>query len=252
MPSALVVDLAAADGFDWHSHQHHQLALASRGVLILAVDGSTWVLPRSRALWIPAGVRHAVTASVDTTMLSLYLDPSRCPLTLSTPTVVDAGGLLGELVSHLSQGDLAAAERARAEAVLWDLLTPLPVMTLPLPMPADDRARRVAEALLGDVADQRALADWGRTVGSSARTLARIFVAETGMGFAQWRTSARLSAALPLLAAGLGVGAVARQVGYATPSAFVAAFRREIGTTPAEYFRSDRRAGPVPRQAGSR
>ena len=239
MPSALVVDLAADEGFDWHSHDHHQLALATRGVLILAVDGATWVLPRSRALWIPAGVGHAVTASVETTMLSLYIDPSRCPLTLSTPTVVRADALLGELASHLSRGELGAAERARAEAVMWDLLTPLPVVTLPLPMPADDRAQRVAEALLGDVADQRALAEWGQTVGSSARTLARMFVAETGMGFAQWRTNARLSAALPLLAAGLGVRAVAHRVGYASTSAFVAAFRREIGTTPAEYFRSD-------------
>jgi AraC-like DNA-binding protein len=46
-----------------------------------------------------------------------------------------------------------------------------------------------------------------------------------------------------MLAAGEGVGAVARRVGYTTPSAFVAAFRREIGTTPAAYFRSQDRSG---------
>ena len=83
----------------------------------------------------------------------------------------------------------------------------------------------VAEALLSDMADQRTLANWGRTVGSRVRTRARIFVAQTGLGFAEWRTCARLSAALPLLATGLGVGVVARRVGYTTPSAFVAAFR---------------------------
>lgn len=171
-------------------------------------------------------------------MLSLYIDPARCPLTLPAPTVIDAGGLLAELAQHLSRADLTAPERARAEAVLWDLLTPMPVTPLPLPMPADDRARRLAEALLSDLTDQRTLADWGQAIGSSARTLARIFLAETGMGFAQWRTNARLTAALPLLGAGLGVGAVAHRVGYATPSAFVAAFHREIGTTPALYFRS--------------
>jgi AraC-like DNA-binding protein len=54
----------------------------------------------------------------------------------------------------------------------------------------------------------------------------------------RWRTTARLAAALPLLAAGTPVATTAHQVGYATPSAFVAAFRREIGTTPADYFRS--------------
>jgi len=238
MPSALVVDLSDDDRFDWHSHDHHQLALAARGVLVLAVDRAKWVLPRSRALWIPAGVRHAVAVSGDTTMLSLYIEPASCPIVLPAPAVVDAEGILGELARHLSRADLTAAERTRAEAVLWDVLTPLPVTPLHLPLPADDRARRVAEALLADLADQRPLAGWGRAVGSSARTLARVFVAETGMGFAQWRTNARLAAALPLLGAGLGVGAVAARVGYATPSAFVAAFHREIGTTPAQYFRS--------------
>ena len=36
---------------------------------------------------------------------------------------------------------------------------------------------------------------------------------------------------------------VARHVGYETPSAFVAAFRRETGLTPAAYF--SRRGGPI-------
>jgi len=239
MPSGLIVDLAANDRFDWHSHRQHQLALAARGVLVMAVENAKWVLPRSRALWVPSGIRHAVSVSGDTRMISVYVDPVRCPVTWPAATVVDAGGLLGELALHLSRDELPAAERERGEALLWDLMTPLPVTTLSLPMPIDERARHVAEGILADVTDQRALADWGRAVGASARTLARLFVADTGMGFARWRTNARLAAALPLLATGMSAGAVALTVGYATPSAFVAAFHREIGTTPAQYFRSN-------------
>lgn len=237
MPAALVVDLAADDRLDWHSHDQHQLAFASRGVLVVAVDGASWVLPRSRAIWIPAGVRHAVAVAGDTTMVNLYIETSRCPLTFTEPAVIDADGLVGELAGHLIRTELTADERGRAEAVLWDLVRPVPVTALSPPMPQDDRARRPAEALLADVADPRSLADWGRSVGASTRTLSRIFRAETGMGFARWRTRARLTTALPLLRSGLSVGAVAGRVGYATPSAFVAAFRREIGTTPAQYFR---------------
>jgi AraC-like DNA-binding protein len=48
----------------------------------------------------------------------------------------------------------------------------------------------------------------------------------------------RLRAALPRLAAGDPVSVVAGEVGYETPSAFVAAFRRETGVTPATYFRA--------------
>jgi AraC-like DNA-binding protein len=76
-----------------------------------------------------------------------------------------------------------------------------------------------------------------RHVGASERTLARSFLADTGIPFGRWRTLLRLPAALPALAAGQPVGNVARHVGYETPSAFVAAFHRETGMTPAAYFR---------------
>jgi AraC-like DNA-binding protein/quercetin dioxygenase-like cupin family protein len=237
IPAGVTIALPADGGFDWHAHAHHQLAWASSGVLVMAVAAARWVLPRSRALWIPAGIKHSVATAGATTMLSLYLDPRRCPIDWDAPTVVEAEGLVGNLGAHLVQGGLTRDERDRAEAVLWDLLRPVPVTALATPMPTDDRARRVAEGLQRDVTDTRSLAQWGQEVGASARTLARLFVAETGVGFERWRTHARLSAALPLLAGEASVSSVAYQVGYATPSAFVAAFRREIGTTPAEYFR---------------
>jgi AraC-like DNA-binding protein/quercetin dioxygenase-like cupin family protein len=237
LPAGIAFELAPADRFVLHAHRRHQLALAARGVLVMGGVDRTWVLPRTRALWIPSGVPHSVAVAGPTTMLSAYVEPDRCPVRWDEPTVVDAGGLLGPLVAHLAHPDLPDDRRARAEAVLWDLLAPLPVTTLAPPLPADERARRVAEGLLADVTDSRSLPAWGRDVGASARTLARLFATETGMGFERWRTTARLAAALPLLAEGTPVGATARAVGYATPSAFVAAFRREVGTTPAEYFR---------------
>jgi AraC-like DNA-binding protein len=213
------------------------LALAASGVLVMGGEATSWVLPRTRALWIPAGVRHSVAVAGPTTMLSAYVDPDRCPLRWTEPTVVAASGLLGALVAHLARPTLPPPERRRAEAVLWDIVEPLPVTTLSPPLPEDERARRVADGLIADVTDGRPLAAWGREVGASARTLARLFTAETGLGFERWRATARLAAALPLLADGVSVGATAHRVGYATPSAFVAAFRREVGTTPAEYFR---------------
>jgi AraC-like DNA-binding protein len=103
-------------------------------------------------------------------------------------------------------------------------------------IPADERARAVAQSLFGNPADGRTLADWGRDVGASERTLARAFLADTGLSFGQWRGLLRVRAATVALATGEPVARVARQVGYESTSAFVAAFRRATGTTPAAYF----------------
>jgi AraC-like DNA-binding protein len=110
--------------------------------------------------------------------------------------------------------------------------------TIEVTMPSDERALDVARGLLADPADGRSLAEWGRTVGASGRTLTRAFLAGTGIPFSRWRTAVRLRATLPYLASGEPIGAVADRVGYHTPSAFVAAFRRETGLTPGAYFRS--------------
>lgn len=94
----------------------------------------------------------------------------------------------------------------------------------------------MAAALQADPGDGRSLSEWGRHAGASGRTLARLIERETGMGFARWRTQLRIAAALPRLAGGATVTRVAHEVGYATPSAFVAAFRRTLGAPPGAYF----------------
>ena len=157
---------------------------------------------------------------------------------LAGPDAVAVSGLLAELIAHLGVAGLDAGRRTRAEAVLIDLLQPLRVATIELRMPRDPRALDVAAALVRDPASRRTLGQWGHEVGASERTLARAFLAETGVSFGRWRTQLRLQAALPTLAEGGSVASASDRAGYESPSAFVAAFRRETGMTPAEYFRA--------------
>jgi AraC-like DNA-binding protein len=107
---------------------------------------------------------------------------------------------------------------------------------LDVPTPSDERAAAVAQGLAANPADARSLAEWGRHVGASGRTLARIIERETGLGFEQWRTRVRMAAALAALARGTTVTQVAHDVGYASSSAFVAAFKRAVGVSPGAYF----------------
>jgi AraC-like DNA-binding protein/quercetin dioxygenase-like cupin family protein len=229
MPAGLV--------FDWHTHPDHQLAWAASGVLMVRTEATAWVLPPTRALWIPAGVRHETLSAGAATMRSAYVRPALCPISWADPTPVAASPLLAELITHLERTELAADHRAHAEAVLVDLLEPVAMTTIEVRMPPDDRAREVADQIAANPADGRPLAEWGRHVGASERTLARAFLTGTGMSFGRWRTMLRLQAALAGLASGTPVGNVARQVGYESDSAFVQAFRRETGVTPSAYFR---------------
>ncbi|MEU8872175.1 helix-turn-helix transcriptional regulator [Streptomyces javensis] len=222
-----------------HSHTHHQLALARSGVLGIGVGDDYWVLPPHRALWLPAGVVHRTGATHDAVLCSLYLDPERCRLNWTEPMPVGVDGLLAELIAYLDRADLADDARLRAEAVVLDLLSPVPVTPLAVPHPSDDRVRAVANALLRNAADRRSLEAHARAVGVSRRTMTRLFMQDTGMSFDRWRTHLRLRAALPLLAEGSPVSQVAHAVGYTTASAFLAAFRRALGTSPGRYFKGD-------------
>jgi len=231
--------MTARTRFEWHTHPDHQIAWAASGVLTVATEHATWVLPPTRALWIPAGLPHETRSSTTAaTMRSVYVRPETCPIAWQDPTPIAARALLAELIGYLESEPLDQERRSRAEALLTDLLEPVTMNTIELRLPTSDTARKVAAALLHDLSDKRTLDDWGREVGTSGRTLARSFLAETGVPFGRWRTLARMHAAIPALANDEPVGNVARRIGYESASAFVAAFRRETGMTPASYFQT--------------
>lgn len=230
-------DLPQSTWFDWHVHdQHHQLAWASRGVVAVKAGSAYWVLPPARALWIPSGTVHRTGSVGNAVLRGIFMDHARSPVSWPEPRLVRVRPLLRELLEHLTAGGLSEDARLRAEAVAFDLLEPVAAAPIIVPLPVDERARRVARALILDPGDSRGLELFGREVGASERTLARIFLRETQLSFGRWRTQVRLRASLPLLATGMPLGGVASRVGYASPSAFVAAFRREVGVPPGAYF----------------
>jgi AraC-like DNA-binding protein/quercetin dioxygenase-like cupin family protein len=238
-PTAMVIGSWALEAGFWfalHSHPQPQLLWSPRGVLGVAVDDDHWVLPPTRALWLPSDVVHRTGANRTAMVHGIFLNAAKCPVTWHRPTVLAVSPLLAELFGHLGRDDLGEPARARAEAVLLDLLEPLPSAPLAVRMPSDPRAARVAETLRDDPGDQRGLTAFAQLADTSARTLSRLFVAETGSSFDRWRTGIRMWTAVTMLADGQPVSKVAHTVGYATPSAFLAAFRRTVGTTPTGYL----------------
>lgn len=228
-------EMARGERFDTHTHGEHQLVWASKGLLTVDIADRYWLLPPTLALWVPAGVPHAPTALRESVMEGVYLDGELVDLRWSEPTVVLMDPLAQHLIAYL-RGDLDPQARGRAEQVLLDALRPARLAAISLPVPADARGAELARRILADPADQRTLADHGREIGASSRTLLRIFLTETGLPFSTWRTHARLQAAVVLLAEGHTVSQAAYRVGYGTPSSFIAAFHRTTGQTPGSYF----------------
>jgi AraC-like DNA-binding protein len=74
----------------------------------------------------------------------------------------------------------------------------------------------------------------------STRTLTRRFEADMGMSLRSWRRRLRLFKAIELLGGGLDVTRTAVELGYGSSSAFVYAFRTEMGHSPRAYMRGNR------------
>jgi AraC-like DNA-binding protein len=171
---------------------------------------------------------------------TLFFRPRLRPRGLPrTCAALNVSPLVRELVLHASRRNTlrrdVAADRRLARLVL-DELVALPAAALQLPLPADPRARRAAALLDADPSGPPVLDAIAHAAGASKRTLERVFLRETAMTLGRWRRRLRLVAALRLLAEGHAVTRVALDVGYQSPSAFISAFRRELGTTPGRYF----------------
>jgi AraC-like DNA-binding protein len=222
-----------------HSHPTAQLLYAATGVMTVRTEAGVWVAPPQRAVWIPAGTEHETTVRGELSLHSLFIWPDCAGWMPAAPAVVGVTPLLRALILAAIELPERFAPGGREERILnliLDEMRALSTAPLHLPEPSDRRLLSIAATIRHDPADRRGLAEWARSAGASERTLARLFQSETGMTFAEWRRQARLLAALAALAEGRSVSEVAYDVGYESPSAFVAMFRRSLGQTPARYF----------------
>ncbi|WP_419191389.1 helix-turn-helix domain-containing protein [Saltatorellus ferox] len=147
--------------------------------------------------------------------------------------------LLRELILEtLRVGMLAddIPEHARLAAVLADQITHTREAPLRIKLPTDARARAVAKSAQVDLSLAVPLSELVRGSGASLRTIERLFVQETGMTFGRWLQRVKALHALERLAAGDSVTAAGLAVGYDSTSAFIAMFKRVLGTTPGHYF----------------
>lgn len=223
-----------------HQHKRAQFLYAVTGVLEVSTVQGLWIIPPQRAIWIPPNTDHEVRFLTNASVRTLYIRADAIPLQApQTPCVVKVTPLLRELIIRIIALPVEYDEQGRdnrlvslaLEEIVWT-----PVLPLYLPTPKDKRLIRIAEVLSRNPDDANTLAEWALIVGASSRTLARLFQNEFGVSFMHWRQQLRILASLPKLANGESVTNIALDLGYETPGAFAAMFRKHMGIVPSQYF----------------
>ncbi len=222
--------------FSWHSHDWSQFVHSVSGVLWVDADPGRFILPPGQALWLPAGVGHEVSAKNGAEFRSLYLAasvkglPTECRVLTVPPLVRE---LIIEACSY-EQDYKANSREERLFTVLIDQIQQLSEVPMFLPFPKDSQLRTLCEMLEDSPGDTRSMEEWAGQLGMSVRTLARRFDHDLGISFRSWRSQLRLLKSIEMLNDGGSVTYVSLEMGYDSISAFISAFKRRFGTTPAQ------------------
>jgi transcriptional regulator GlxA family with amidase domain len=211
-----------------HQHRLGQFVLVKNGVLYGHTCDARWLLKRNMAVWIPPETVHWGVAHERVDLLVLYLPAAACQFFEPGIKLIDASLLIVALCERLADphAALTPARRNSMLDVLFGEIQCVPHSTLTLPLPHDARLKKVTDSLIANPAQRRSLADWGRLVGATDRTLARLLRRDTGLTFREWHNRLLLAEAWRGFAQGASNEELATMLGFASGDSFGHWFRR--------------------------
>src|SRR5205814_7174080 len=167
-----------------HHHPWAQITLSETGVVRLTVEHGTYLVPPSRALWIPAGVDHSLTIVEDADLRTLSVHQPRGRRGPEVPRaqeaawrqcrVLEVSDLLRALVLAMDTrpdgpGTVLGADELQRErrlgALVLDELRRAKPVRLGVALPTDKRLRALCEAVLDDPTRHGTLDAWARDSG---------------------------------------------------------------------------------------
>ncbi|KEA54526.1 hypothetical protein DT73_01225 [Mangrovibacter sp. MFB070] len=221
-----------------HRHSTGQLYWVTRGIIMIEAEHMHWAVTPGVIGWIPAEILHSAWMPVDARGEILHCSPTGTLLLPLLPCIRSASPFLQLLLQKVSERVPAGVHSPylmHLEQVLVDEIEQATPALSQLSLPADARAKQVAQFVLagtGDVLSQSVMA---KQAGLSVRTLSRLFMQQTGLTFSQWKQKARVLRSLEFLQSGTPVSQAALLVGYENVSAFIVVFRRFMGMTPGQF-----------------
>lgn len=229
------------DGWEYpkHSHRKAQLLFSVSGVVTVETERGVWVVPPQCAVWVPGGLSHKAKSTGETRGFGLFVEPDAVEGLPKECCSVSVSPLLQNLLEKAAgfneYYDEEGAE-GRLMAVMLDELVSAPLEQLHLPIPLDNRLRKLTDILLDDPANHATLEVWAHRIGMSERSLSRLFNLETGMSVGRWRRQLHVITGVQLLMQGRSIQSVAFDLGYESAGAFVTMFRKAVGTPPGRFL----------------
>lgn len=223
-------------GHDTHSHDVPHLVYVVSGTAHLIVERTPVTLKAAESVWLAAHVPHSARYEDGTYVLGPFLEPEASP-----PGDMLKLGPLTELSKVITSILVAAPHTEEQISVfrkaLSQALTAHIGSLFTVPEPAHPVVSRLAGEARESWYDLDTLAHRHHM---SRRQVQRIFVAETGLTFSQWRTRVRLNGAAQSLLAGQPVSTAAHRSGYSSSGKLLQALSRECDV-PQDDLRRDPR-----------
>jgi AraC-like DNA-binding protein/mannose-6-phosphate isomerase-like protein (cupin superfamily) len=234
------------EGF--HSHDLGQVTYVLSGMITFATESRSFAVPAGHMIWIPKNQIHSAEALRDVHFVSVYAKKNELSGLPQKCRVCEASELLKSiferLISHQIRRDKGPVYDALI-LLLFHEICSIQSVDLSVRMPRDTRLRRVCEEVIRNpsaIVCKVALANVGNI---SVRTMTRLFKSELNMTFTEWLHQVLITAAVRKLESGANVANIATELGYESPSAFTAMFKRQIGQTPSEFAARLSRKSPL-------
>lgn len=229
-----------------HQHDRDQLLFAASGCMSVTLDRQWLILPPNRAAWIPAGVLHRVQLRGAVAYRSIYveaglLQEKGMAATPEQAQVFEVNPLLQAIIERLALTpfDFDWSQRTAQNLVqVWvDELVTATILDGHLSWPQHPRLK---QALMPYEAGWvlPSLVDLAQQTHLHTKTLTRLFQRDTGLSYQQWAQQWRLHKAIEALAETPHISTVAQRLAFASDSAFIAFFKRQLGITPKQFMLS--------------
>ncbi|MHC8372769.1 AraC family transcriptional regulator [Pseudomonas sp. MDT1-85] len=221
-----------------HQHNCGQLMLTLKGSTRITLDDQLCLLPPMRAAWIPAGVRHRCVIQQAAEYRSVYLNRILCVPAGDVARMIEVSPLLCAVLESMTQApydtDWSRGKYAHLLGLFLIEIAEAPRQPFVLQLPQDKRLAPLLAHLDRLPPNLQTLVT---RVGASGKTIHRIFLRETGMGYQQWRQQWRLMRCIELLATGHSLDYCAFELGFSNNSVLIAFFKSLTGTTPRNYLK---------------